>query len=213
MVFNYSFNAQSLDTIINLNKDASNLQTFTFVVRNAVGLEAAKTIQVALNGLNYNTVIHLNNISLDGQSVVAGTSFYATGTGLSYTIDSAALHQADVDLLYYYNTIDFNCLASPGANVTGIYSGSNAPEIWTDRNTVLYSRIPLAVSVAEFDAMAHDSLIIANIFSDGGRKAKALQAGQVWALKLPDGRFGFVKINAVNGTEAGNIQFELKLQP
>ena len=100
------------------------------------------------------------------------------------------------------------------ANITGIYSGTNAPEYWITKNTTYFSRSVINIPLQSFDNAQNDSIIIANKFTEGtgGRKAKALAVNQIWALQTQAKKLGLLKIIAVNGQENGSVQFTVKVQ-
>jgi len=55
-------------------------------------------------------------------------------------------------------------------------------------------------------------LIIANLFTGGGRKAKQLQSAQYFALQNNENKFGIIRIENVTGQDDGNMQFSLIIQ-
>jgi hypothetical protein len=42
--------------------------------------------------------------------------------------------------------------------------------------------------------------------------ANTLEAGDVYAFLLQSGKYGLLKVSAVDGTEAGTLKFDVKIQ-
>jgi len=211
-LFDYGFNAISIDKDLLINKTADSIQKIDIIIRNAKGLTASLRIYLSKNGSAYKPIVYYPEITLGAQNNTSLGSFVSLSDAMVYNLNSAFQNQALIDLLYFYNTTDYNALGSPGANVAGLYQGINAPEYWTVKNTTYFSRFALNMTVNTFDNASNDSLIIANTFINGGRKAKSLAANQIWAFQTHNGKFGLIKIIQVNGFESGSVKFALKMQ-
>lgn len=211
-LLDYGFNAVSIDKDVLINKNSDSIQDLTIIIRNAKGISAVLKIKLIKNGSAYKPVISYPNITLGAQNNLSTGSFISFSNGWVYNLNDASQNQSLIDLLYFYHTLEFNTLASPGANVTGIYSGSNAPEYWSVKKTIYFSRNIINISVSSFDNAQNDSLIIANTFTNGGRKAKGLAANQIWAFQTETGKFGLIKIIQVIGQENGTVQIAIKMQ-
>lgn len=211
-LFDYGFNAISIDKDVLINKNSDSIQDLAIIIRNSKGLSSTLNIKLIKNGSAYKSVIYFPEITLGAQNNIAFGSFASLANAQVYVLNNAYQNQQLIDLLYYYNTIDFNALGSPGANVTGIYSGSNAPEYWTVKNTTYFSRNIINVPVSSFDNAINDSLIIANTFVNGGRKAKSLASNQIWAFQTQSGKFGLIKVIQVDGQESGSVKIAVKIQ-
>ncbi len=211
-MLDFGFNAVSIEKDVVLNKNSDSIQLLTIIIYNSKGLRSALYIKLTKNGSAYKSVLYYPDITLGAQNNSATGSFASLSNGLVYVLNNAFQNQQLIDLLYYYNTIDFNALGSPGSNITGIYSGSNAPEYWTAKNTTYFSRNIINIPVASFDNAINDSLIIANTFANGGRKAKSLAANQIWAFQTQAGKFGLIKVIQVDGQESGSVKIAVKMQ-
>jgi hypothetical protein len=213
VLIDYGFNAPSLDKDIIVHKNADSLQKISIIIRNKNGGCDSLMLLLHKNGSAYKSVLSYT-LTLGGQLNTNLHSFASFSNGLVYSLATASQNQALIDILYYYSAenLEYNCLSSPGGNVTGIFSGSNAPEFWNTKNTTYFSRSIINIPLSAFDNAQNDSIIIANIFTNGGRKAKALANNQIWGIQTASGKFGLLKVIAVNGLESGSITFSIKLQ-
>jgi hypothetical protein len=213
-LLNFGLNAANIDKDFVIHKNADSIQRISIIIRNKIGLSDSIILKLYRNGSAYKPVMYYPSIILGGQNNTVVGSFSSLSNGLIYHLNDAAVNQSLIDLLYYYSITnqEYNCIASPGANVSGIFSGSNAPEFWSVKNTTYFSRSTINIPVSAFDNALNDSIIIANIFSNGGRKAKALSANQIWGFQTQSGKFGLMKIISVNGLESGTVQIAIKIQ-
>lgn len=211
-LLDYGFNATQIDKDIIINKNSDSIQHIRITIRNSNGLSISKQIVLTKNGSAYKPVIYYPQIILGGQSNLAVGSFCSLNNGLICNQNDAFQNQSLINLLYFYHPVEFNTLASPGANLTGIYQGLNSPEFWAIKNTTYFSRNTINIPISSFDNAVNDSLIIANTFTNGGRKAKGLAANQIWAFQTNLGKFGLIKIIEVNGQEDGTLKIAVKMQ-
>ncbi len=213
-LLDYGFNAPSIDKDIIIHKNADSIQVINVTIRNKNGLSDSVKIILRKNGTAYKPILSFPDITLGGQNNTLTGSFASLHNGLMYSLADAFQNQPLIDLLYYYSVAnaEYNCIASPGANVIGIYSGNEAPEYWTTKRTTYFSRSVINIPISSFDNAINDSIIIANIFANGGRKAKALTNNQIWGIQTEDGKFGLLKVITVNGLENGTVKFAVKLQ-
>jgi len=212
------FSSGTLDYDRSISKSSSELETWSFYVRDMDGRQS-DTLSFTLSKSEeseYGAIKRYNNVILGAQDHSEKGGFFATSDGTIYSLDDAFLNQAKIDLTYYYDIVesDKNTLASPGANIdNSIFPGSGGLENWTTRNT---SRFLLAdeVSVVEFSAAANDSLILFNSFEfdAGKRKAKKLNARDIYSFVTDTGIKGMFKINSVDGQEAGTIDCDIIVQ-
>ncbi|NVN95130.1 MAG: hypothetical protein HXX18_07605 [Bacteroidetes bacterium] len=212
-LMDYGFNAASIDKDLIIYKNADSIQKITIIIRNKNGISNNMEIIIRKNGSAYKPILSFN-ITLGGQNNSTIGSFASLNNGLTYFLSDATQNQAMIDLLYYYtiSNSEYNTIASAGANIIGIFSGTNAPEYWLTKNTTYFSRSVINIPNSSFDNAINDSIIIANIFTNGGRKAKALAANQIWGIQTQAGKFGFLKIISINGQENGTVEFAVKLQ-
>jgi hypothetical protein len=102
-------------------------------------------------------------------------------------------------------------LASPGSNITGIFTGTTSPENYTIKNVTFFVKTTL--TAAQFDAITTDEAILSAFDNDNKfKKAKQLAVGEVYAIKVQSGKYGMFKVTNVTGTETGKLEFTLKMQ-
>jgi len=141
-------------------------------------------------------------------------SFYSLAEDSVYTLNTAYENQYKIDLCYYYDFIetDENTIASPGASIDeSVYPGVNGLSNWTNRRTTRFKLTN--ITEVEFLNAHNDSLLIgAYGQSDGKRKAKNLQTGNIFSFKNEDGRIGLFRVNSVSGMDAGIVNISIKIQ-
>jgi len=212
------FSSGILDYDRTISKSSSELETWSFYVRDMDGRQS-DTLSLTLAKSaesEYGAIKRYNNVSLGAQNHSAKGGFFTSSDGTIYNLGDAFLNQAKIDLIYYYDIVesDKNTLASPGANIyNSIFPGSSGLENWSTKNT---ARFILADEAAtgEFSASANDSLILFNSFEfdAGKRKAKKLNAGDIYSFVTDTGIKGMFKINTVDGQEAGYIDCDIIVQ-
>jgi hypothetical protein len=117
--------------------------------------------------------------------------------------------QGDIHMLYFYDPSgDYNTIASPGANLNGIYDLSS----WTTHNTARFYQVTMTQE--QFDAVTEPSYVV-SLYSeaDGKRKAKNLKAGDTYSFKLEsNGKYGILRIAEVTGQADGKVVFSVVMQ-
>jgi len=211
-VLDFAFNASTLDKDAEFTKAEIEDEKFSIIVRNAESLSDTISLNIKKEGVKYGEIVEFSSIMLGGQHNTNVGAFGSLQNGLVYLQSIASTNQSLIDLAYYYNSTDLNTLAAPGSNLTGIYPSTNSPETWEVKNTSYYSRAVLNISADAFSKCKNDSLIIANAFTDGGRKAKGLAVGQIWGIQTQKGKKGLIKVLEVNGTETGTVKIAVKIQ-
>lgn len=150
-------------------------------------------------------------------NVIGG--FYSINNEKVYTMEQAASNQETIDLLCFYENNDSHqnntTLSSPGANITGIFSGDNSPENWeTTDTTYFYHLEPTVFTTAQFDALTENDVVIQTLFSadDAKRKAKDLQVDDIYAFKTQDNYYGLFKVVSVVTGETGSVEIKYILK-
>jgi len=213
-LLDFALNATTLDKDLLITKDATDKETIKVIIRNSKGISDSISFVITKAGNAFGPINTYTSIKMGGQTSATG-SFVSLSNGTVYVQTSAVNNQALIDLLYYYNAADLNCIAAPGSNITGIYTGASSPETWTTKQTTYFSRTALTtVTASDFDNAQNDQILLANkvTAADGGRKAKALAVGQVWSFLSAAGKLGMFKVIAVTGTETGTIEIAVKVQ-
>jgi hypothetical protein len=212
------FSSATLDYNRSISKSSSEQETWSFYVRDTDGRQS-DTLSFTLfksAESEYGAIKRYENVILGAQGHPNTGGFFSASDGTIYNLGDAFLNQAKIDLVYYYDIVesDKNTLASAGANIdNSIFPGSSGLENWTTKNT---ARFILAdeVSTGEFSAAANDSLILFNSFEfdAGKRKAKKLQAGDIYSFVTDSGIKGMFKVNTIDGQETGTIDWDIIVQ-
>ncbi len=212
---NKGINASELDQEITLTKSDADQDIIKIEVRDAEGHEAEATITLTKVGEAYGPVKTFE-ATLGAQANFDFGSSLSLVDGASPLLAGAALISETIDILYYYDATedgDKNTIASPGANIDGIYTGENAPENWETKNTTRFSASSLEIDEETFNAIENDELLITNNpGSDGKRKAKKLSAGKCFAFKTQNDKAGLFFVTEVIGEAEGSIKVTFKVQ-
>ncbi len=189
-------------------------EVWKFVTTDIAGNTKADSIIVTGN---FGDIFTYGPLTFGAQNNGTEKSFcsYSNNAATMYFQTDAFTHQADIDMFCFYeNTAshaNMMTIAAPGSNITGIFTGTTAPENYTTKNITYFVKTTL--TAAQFDAVANDAAIL---YSYGKatayRKANVLTIGDVWAFKIHTGKFGLFKVTAVDGTDAGTLQIAVKIQ-
>ncbi len=153
-------------------------------------------------------------VTLGAQENTATDGFYAVSENKTYTMAEAGDDQTNVDIFCFYEltetVLNYTCLASPGSNITGIFTGEDAPENWATTNVTMFYQTTLTAD--QFDAVQQEDALLYSSFvsADARKKAKDVQVDQVWSFKTSDDYYGLIKITAVNHGNDGTVSFEMK---
>lgn len=212
-IFDNGYNTPALSEDITLVKSTEDIEILTFIVRNRARLADSLTITITKAEQAYGAIKRYNSTMLGCNENTTLGNYYSLINNQIYTQAEAYNNQELIDIIYFFDPAnDENALGSPGANLTGIITGSDAPENWSVLRTTRYSRSAIAIMDNEFNNSLNDSLILANLFTDGGRKAKNLADGQYWGFVNNDNKYGIIKIENVTGQSTGTLQFSLIMQ-
>jgi len=152
-------------------------------------LNIAKDSSSTFGDINY-----FSSVELGAQNNAVG-NFFSLSEDSVYSLNSAYENQNTIDLCYYYDFIDTdeNTIASPGANIdNSVFPGTSGLSNWAIRKT---SRFKTAnITEQDFMNATNDSLLIVVYGqSDGNRKAKNLQSGNIFLLKMKMEKLGYLK--------------------
>jgi hypothetical protein len=212
-VFDNGYNAPTLSETITLTKTTEETEVLTFIIRNKARLADSVSITLTKEIKEPGEIIRYNTITIGCHQNTSIGNYYSLSSNLIYTQTEAYTNQNLIDIIYFFDAAeDQNALGSPAANLSSIITGSEAPENWTIKRTTRYTRSAIDISDADFNNSTDDSLILANLFTDGGRKAKQLQAGQYFGFVNEEGKYGILKIENVTGQVEGTLQFSLIIQ-
>ena len=151
-------------------------------------------------------------ITLGAQDNTTIGGFYSIADQKVYTLDQATTKQETIDLLCFYEEGRNNItIASPGANITGIFTGDNSPENWTVTDTTYFCQVDSAVFYVDaFDALTENDAIIQTLFDteNNYRKAKLLEENDIYAFQTEDNLYGLFKVVSVTQGETGSVEID-----
>jgi len=157
-------------------------------------------------------------VKMGAQSNTTVGAFYSTGTKKVYTQAQAFTNQDTIDFICFYEHDEINdrindiTLASPGANITGIYTGDDAPTAYTTKNLTKFQLPNPAMTVAQFDQLEETDAIIETSFDNtvlsGNKKAKLLLVNDIYAFKTHNNQYGLLKVTEVVQGAGGYVKFE-----
>jgi len=204
---NFTFDFYSLKSVLNS-------EVWKFVTKDIAGNEATGSVTITGNFGKINTYAGLTLGAQNNTTIESFLSFN-NNTNTKYFQAAAFANQADIDMFCFYENSathqNFMTLAAPGSNITGIFTGSTAPDFYTTKNVTYF--VKTALTTAEFDAVANDAIVI-NSFDPANKfkKAKTLTVGDVYAFMLQSGKYGLLKVTGVTGVEDGSLQMDVKIQ-
>ena len=213
-VFDTGIHTSSLQWSRSFVKGLGEEEVWSFTVTDKEGNSDSKTFTITLDTLsNFGPVTSYQDINLGAQNNAAVGGFYSIQDNAVHSLtacDNDPDLQARIDILYYYYGDDKSVIASPGANIEdGVFAGNL--DSWTNINTTRYYKTYLTIS--DFNAITNDSTILANyVEGEGKRKAKKLKVDDIYTFKTNDEKLGIILVKNVNGQDAGDIKFDLKIQ-
>jgi len=159
-------------------------------------------------------------VKMGAQTNATIGSFYSLSKNKVFTNDLAAANQDTIDFLCFYehdvvnNRITDITLASPGANITGIFTGESDPSTWTTKNLTKFQAPLFPITVEAFDLLDQNDATIESYFDNAvtssNKKAKLLTADDIYAFKTQDNIYGLLKVISVGQNADGYVEFEIK---
>lgn len=173
-------------------------------------------------------------VKLGAQSNTTVGAFYSLSEDKVYNQADAYENQAKIDLLCFYehdeanNRVNDMTLASPGAKISGIFTGTTDVMNYTIKNlTTITPTLPSfddgtapantpTLTVDDFNQIKQGDVIISTYFNatltSSNKKAKMLAVNDIYAFKTQDGTFGIFKVVEVStpASAEGWIKIEIK---
>jgi len=142
---------------------------------------------------------------------LTGSSF-ASVNGMVYTLDQAFANQALVDYMYWWGASTSATIGAPDdANAALVFNEGNYQLAnWTTKNPTRFKTTTL--TAAAFDAITDDTEIIANATGADQTRIGTLAVDQVIAFKTVTNKYGLIKVKAIEGTAAGTMTMDVKVQ-
>jgi len=156
----------------------------------------------------------VKKVNIGAQDNAAIGGFYSVSENRVYTMDEGFQNQGAIDIFCFYEAANGNniAIASPGSNITGIFTGASSVENWTTLNTTRYTKTILTVE--QFDALEETDLLIETSYDTANnfRKAKDLQLEDIYAFKTQAEAYGLLKVTEVVQGADGSVTFEVKVK-
>jgi hypothetical protein len=156
----------------------------------------------------------VKKVMIGAQDNTTVGGFYSVSENKVYTQDQAYQNQAAIDIFCFYEASTGNniAIASPGSNITGIFTGTSSVENWTTKNTTHFNKTTLTVE--QFDALAETDQLIETSFDTANnfRKAKDLKIDDIYAFQVEAGTYGLFKVTEVAQDSIGSVSFEVKIK-
>jgi len=212
-IFDKGYNQPEINEDILIVKNLDKIEILDFIIRNKSRKSDTTSLLISLLQASNSPILRYNQIIIGAQANSQTGNYFSYKNGQVYAQSEAFNNQLLIDVVYYYDpTGDANTFASPGANLSGIISGTDSPEFWNIRRTTRYSRLPLLIDDEKFNKANNDSLIVANIFTDGGRKAKQLIKNQYYGILTNENKYGLLRVESVEGEYNGTIKISTIIQ-
>ncbi len=202
-------------TLATLDSPGTIVYRFTAVDKDDESSSVTLTINVEANAPDINT---FSAVLAGGQSNNTLGSFYATGSNTVYKQADAKTNATLVDMVYFYGSANEASLASPNSSEAGqvFNNPTNGMQTWSTRNNTGFKVI--GGSEADFNAIedgdALQSYVRGGILgSDPSQSlSNTLAAGDIIGFLTTKGKYGAIYVKAVNGTQDGTIEFDVKVQ-
>jgi len=210
-ISSYSINeatGQELQLTVTLTKSQSDNEKWDFELADANGQKTV--LSLTLTKDQSGTAIEsISGIKLGAQDNTTIGGFYALSNREIYSETEAFDHQTIIDMVCGYDNDNKTFLASPGANLDGVYDLS----AWTaPLNTTNYCATD--ITTLQFDLIETDALIIEAFDVDNQKgKAKELSVDDIYVFKTQSGKYGIFKVTAVEAGTDGSFTFDIKVQP
>ncbi len=170
----------------------------------------------------YNPVLLVAPLKDPDNVVGSRTSktFFNADDGETYSVEDVQagtnVSSADIDFGYYYGASNRASLASPAQYPTAIYNLTSSGANWNDLNATSF-RLTNNLLPSGFDAIGEaDAARLVQeyeIASNDEGEITNLTAGDFFAFKTVDERYGLIRVLSITGTDGsdGRIELEVKV--
>jgi hypothetical protein len=205
-----SMNTPQFSITKTFTKNLDKKEFWTFIIRDRNLLSDSVSVIISLDTTSgFGPITYYEALIMSAQNESNPGSFFSFISGETYALDAASQNQELINMVYYLGEDDLT-MASPGANIEpGIFDPN--PATWETRRTTRYIAIDLPPGA--FENAQNDSLLIASYTEgEGKRKAKYLGAGSTFSFQTQDLKYGIFRVIEVEGTDAGTIKLDIKIQ-
>lgn len=210
--YDTGMNVASLNWTGTFAKSYNDNEVWEFIVRDRYSRSDMVSILIQNDTLaGPGPIFSYSDIELGAQSNSINGCCLSLFNQQAYFIDEAFADQEIIDLIYYMGE-DNETMGSPGANIEdGIFPDEYNMDNWTYRNTTRY--LKTSVSPDEFNFIQNDSLLLVSyIEGEGKRKAKELQANDVYSFKTQGLKYGMFLVSEVLASDTGSVKIDIKIQ-
>ncbi len=207
-----------IDTTLVYFKGSAPVESWSFFIMNAERDTAMASVTINLGeGSAYGDILYFSSITLGLQSNGQYPNYLDLETGLAYTKEDVAGHEADIDLAgFWYIT---SGKSSPTLTCPAYSSAlTYYPEFgsWPVKNSTLYdykTNDNYLISVEQFEAAENDSLLV-NGYNPANVSGlcKFCYTGNVIPFKTASGKFGLIRVIHADETADGKIEMAIKIQ-
>lgn len=191
---------------MNITKSTAATEEWVFEVTDEAGGKASVSLVLTKDETG-GEISSYTDVELGAQSNTSLGSFYNPVDNSIYKLTDAGTNAADVDMLAYYDASDKMVVASPGANLSGIFDLSS----WSVNNETRYLKIDMTAN--QFSYIDSDKLMeTAYASGDAKRKAKELTADDVYVFKTEAGKYGLFLVKNAGTSATGTVTFDVKIQ-
>jgi len=215
LVESFDLTGESANYNLSITKGTAATEKWTFVVVDAKDNQSEISLTLTKDpNSEYGAILYFSPVGLGAQNNTTKGGFigFRDLSATTYTLESAFSNQAGIDLFYYSDLLTHATLASPGSDVPAdLFPGARNISLWTLKNATRFVKSTMTVS--DFNAISNDAPIV-NAWNNAQSVSKAgeLKANDIWLVKLASGRKGAVLVKTIAGADAGEIQFEIKIQ-
>ena len=184
-------------------------EVWSFSTKDAAGNQKEESITITGD---FGPILSYTAILMGAQSNAGTPSFMSLQDNQATLFKQAEAfqNQEKIDMFCYFVGGKM-ALASPGSNITGIFSSATSPDNYTIKNLTKFAKT--AYSAADFDSGENDAILFygfnSSLHTD---KASALAVNDVYAFRIKSGLTGMFKVLEVDGNANGTLKIDIKIQ-
>lgn len=220
-------NSYTFDTTITMPQQEGTYKC-EFIVTDKDNRTATRTINVTVQAQQVVAPKHYTNVVLTYSSGYTQNAFYSTSSGTAYNGSNAPSNASSIDIAYFYSSTSGHNLVSPAdlnnSNIYGSYAITwgqvNTEFRSVDEATYPFDQINNAATLDTiFNAGLPVEVTCGSSTCSGTRinqntvsNSDPLAVGNTYAFKGTNGKYGIIKIVAVDDANQ-SITLEIKVQP
>jgi len=208
-VLDQGINQSEIDYDFDFTKGLAETETYIFRVTDIKGHSAEISLTITKAEAQFGEINSYSGITLGAQNSTTG-HFYSLSNNTVYTSTTVVGNEGLIDIIYFIGKSN-QTLGSPAISSEGEILGVNT---WSIKKETFYS-LTTDISDTQFSEIQNDEILLnaASIGTDFWKsKVKDAAVGQYYYIKTQDSKFGLLRITDVQGTDAGTVTFEVKIQ-